>query len=127
MEIARGARQGDPASTVLCCMGMFPPQMYISKNCWECLDLQLESADDCLYGMRNATMRLARLFQVIQSHEAAVGLALDIHKCLILVHSAAFQARRLRQHVAQRVAELIQDQVVHSRKYLGMMIGCSAH
>eukprot|EP00959_Pyramimonas_sp_CCMP1952_P060829 1270741-Pyramimonas_sp.AAC.1 len=83
IAIARGVREGDPAPMVLFCLGAAPFQVRISKNCWGCLHLKLERADDCLYGIRNATIHIARLFQLTQSLEAAFGFALNIHKCLI--------------------------------------------
>ncbi|CAK0820269.1 unnamed protein product, partial [Prorocentrum cordatum] len=55
-----------------------------------------------------------------------VGLALNLRKCLVLVQSTVFQAR-LQQYILEQCPELSQIQVVRSCKYLGMMIGVSAH
>eukprot|EP00959_Pyramimonas_sp_CCMP1952_P393099 8236758-Pyramimonas_sp.AAC.1 len=106
-EVARG----DPASMILFCLGTAPLQIYISKRCWEYQRLKLEYSDDCAHGIRDDIARLGHLSTVIQFLEPAVGLALNVHECLVLVRSTAFQAR-LKKSIAEPLPALMHIQVV---------------
>eukprot|EP00959_Pyramimonas_sp_CCMP1952_P221673 4634070-Pyramimonas_sp.AAC.1 len=123
--IKRGVRQGDPSTMTPFCLCLDPVLRWLQYNFPRQLDLALAYADDCLFGMRDSFRSLPSLWALLLCLDSAIGLALDVTKCgLLLCGGTGMEG--VKQTLCEYGGGMELVHVCTDMKYLGCFIGRSA-
>ena len=83
--VERGVRQGDPSSMLLFTLAVEPVLEWLAWRLPDHIELSLAYAGDFCFGLRYLFEGVGPLFQCLRLLQPAIGLALNLSKCQILL------------------------------------------